>query len=191
VETLPEYLLGMSLSSRSQIRASIWGFRLGLLIMIVLFSSLNAHSTLVDLVCGFGFVLMFLTAEHVLMRDIKSATPIKIYQNGVLLPMVHYDWLRGLRGFVPFEQIDHVEVKRREIYQMMMFRNAWGIKWLDAPIIMVFHLKDGKRYSSNTKVPGQVLAMTDLLNSRFGIRVEDRGSGHGGMVQYQNGKPID
>ncbi len=50
--------------------------------------------------------------------------------------------------------------------------------------------QNGKKYSSGTKVPGQILAIAQMLNDKYGIDVKDKGTGRGGMTIYENGKPV-
>jgi hypothetical protein len=193
-ETIPPYIPGTRFSSSAQTRGFVWGLRVAVMALIVLFAaalSIGTTSSIALVATLFGIFLVSMVSETMAVKLIKSATPIELFSDGIRMPTLYYERLLGLNGFIRHEDIDFIEILRKDIYQMMIFRNARGIKWLDAPVIMVVHLKNGKKLSSETKVPGQILAMAEILKNRFGIDVRDKGTGRGGMVRYENGKPVD
>ncbi len=159
-----------------------------LLVLIIVYLFSNKTLLLTAILC-FSTFLLLVSSELAVLSSLKSATPIVVLSTGVRMPVLYHERLRGLKRFIPFEDIDHVEIRRRGLYQMMMPRNAQGIRWSNAPICMVIELKNGRRYKSGDKAPGQILAVTKLLMG-FGVPVKDSGVGSGGIQTYENGRPV-
>jgi hypothetical protein len=143
-EVIPPYILGTRLSSRNQAIGLVWGLRFAGMILTCLFAvalHIGSTSAIAVVVSIFGIFLIFLYSEVVGTKYVKSATPIVLFSNGIQVPILYYDRLHGLKKFIPFEDIAFVEIDRRDVYQMMVFRNGKGIKWLEAPVSMKIHLR--------------------------------------------------
>jgi hypothetical protein len=113
-------------------------------------------------------------------KTLKGIAPMEIFENGLIVPIVIEDRIRGINARINSADIEGLVVKRSAAYQLT---DGGKIAWMDAPIEFVILLKNGKRYNSGQKLPIEVMKMIEIMRERWHLPIKDEGSGIGKVVQ--------
>lgn len=184
VEEKPWKILGTNLAEAWQLETLYWGLRavwivgtvfLGYLILV---TGLKEEGDLLfAVVLVLAIALTIFIAEINSRVDRRSARPVRIYRNGIELHVFLYKRLFGKRGYVPKENIDHLEILRYPIAQNL--ETGQSIVWKEAPIEIVVHTKDERRLPTGPKLPAEIMKIADILHEKWGVPVDDKGKGAG------------
>jgi len=165
----------------------LWGTRIvytGLILLVIEEILYNIYNiTLMPLLLILLAALVIFTgSEFPVSWDIKSATPIGIYQNRIEVHRTSIDAARGIKSKIFKGEIVTIEVVRGSIKQNKRAFRGY-VTWRNAPYELVFVLKNNKRYKTGYKYPPQVDMMIRFFREQWGINVIDKGNGIGEVFE--------
>ena len=124
--------------------------------------------------------------------ELDGSVSTTIFEDRISIPARLHRKLTGKPDFVRREEIDHIELKRGEGSQYIAYKKGImdGIVWKGSPIELVLFLKSGKKIRLGYKPPRTVREIADVLAARWGVRINDSGSGMGRGTRYNSGKVV-
>jgi hypothetical protein len=134
------------------------------------------------LVISLAILFIFIGAEFPVSWDVKSATPIRIYQDCIEAHRTSIDAIRGINSKIFKGEIVKIEVVRGSVKQNKRAFRGY-VTWRNAPYELVFVLKNNKRYKTGYKYPPQVDMMIRFFREQWGINVIDKGNGIGEVFE--------
>ncbi len=132
------------------------------------------------------------SSERHRQPELDGNVSTTIFENRISIPARLHRKLTGKPDFVRREEIDHIKLKRGEGSQFIAYEKGImdGIVWKGSPIELVLLLKSGKKVRLGYKPPSTVREIADVLATRWGVRIDDSGSGMGRGTRYISGKVV-
>ena len=132
------------------------------------------------------------SSERRRQLELDGSVPITIFEDRISIPSRLRRKLTGKPDFVRREEIDHIELKRGEGSQYIAYEKGImdGIVWKGSPIELVLLLRSGKKIRLGYKPPSTIREIVDVLAARWGVRIDDPGSGMGRGTRYNSGKVV-
>jgi hypothetical protein len=188
LEAIPKYAINSRSRNRIYVGLSIWfsRFMIGLFTLILVVTLLIEGNHLGDTMTAiFGILPIFVIVIYSYKiwsdnKTLKGIAPMEIFENGLIVPIVIEDRIRGINAQINSADIEGLVVKRSAAYQLT---DGGKIAWMDAPIEFVILLKNGKRYNSGQKLPIEVIKMIEIMRERWHLSIKDEGSGIGRLVE--------
>jgi hypothetical protein len=191
---MPSYMPG-GIDSYKRNLAMTWYLRGTAALCITLFALIDGPYEPVLIFCLiigiFGIVLLFLLSEVVYYTNqVLSAMPLRVLENGLIIPPLYFRQYTKKGGFISKEEIDHIVVVRR---RNLMIGDGKKEKywWENAPVEFIVHLKGGKKRRSGPRPPGTIRVVVDTMHDAWGTRIEQKGSGNGTLRRVINSKTIE
>lgn len=176
-------------------------FGLGLIVFLVSFLSFQftgngfgAVSILCDCIIIFVIVLCFAYSESVYINGGLSSRPLRIFENGLVIPPLYFRKLKKNGGFIDRTKVDHIVVRRVRsfaIWASMKESEMVAYKWRNAPVEFVVHLKNGRTRRSGRKPPETIREAVLAMQSDWNIKVIEQGSGNGTFYKFVNKKLVE
>ncbi len=197
---MPSYMPG-GIDSYKRNLAMAWYLRGTAVLCIVLFA-LAVYFSIINgthgpvlifclFICIFSIILLFLLSEVVYYTNqVLSAMPLRVYENGLIIPPLYFRQYTKKGGFISKEEIDRIVVVRR---RNLMVGDGKKEKywWENAPVEFIVHLKDGKKRRSGPRPPGTIRVVVDTMHDAWGTRIEQKGSGNGTLRRVINSKTVE
>lgn len=132
------------------------------------------------------------SSERRRQLELDGSVPATIFEDRISIPSRLRRKLTGKPDFVRREEIDGIEIKRGEGSQYIAYEKGImdGIVWKGSPIELVLLLRSGKKIRLGYKPPSTVREIADVLATRWGVRIDDPGSGMGRGTRYNSGKVV-
>lgn len=198
---MPPYLPG-GIDSYKRNLVMTWGLRMGGLLCIFLLvgailtgleeRNSNIIFWFVIFFPGvFGILMVFVSSEVVYYTNqVLSAMPLRVYENGLIIPPLYFRQYTKKGGFISKEEIDRIVVVRR---RNLMVGDGKKEKywWENAPVEFIVHLKNGKKRRSGPRPPGTIRVVVDTMHDAWGTKIEQKGSGNGTLRRVINGKTVE
>ena len=155
----------------------VWNFREGLPNGSILF---NIMLTLIGIAC------LVVVSEWLIKDDIKGATPLVLYSDGIRVKRFLLEKLFGHIEFINTSQIKEVQVVRG----MSVQGNKWSFTafgtWYEAPIELKIVVVNARVYRSGTKLPIEVMNIVERMRSNWSVPIIDHGQGIGRFEPERN-----
>lgn len=171
-----EYVFGTLYGSFQQIVLHMWLSRIMAIALIAITSGLyllfNELPIIVLIGVAISLLLLIYESEIYKRKDLYSATPIVIYDNGICLYSSPIRRLMGFNGFVPRDEIVSIKVRRRSVYEMCSEgKSKKAIRWNDAPVEFTVRTKNGKKRWSGKRHPYKISEITNVMSTAWGIPI--------------------
>ena len=197
---MPSYMPG-GFNSYKRNMTMTWYLRGTAILCIALFA-LIIYSSIVEgtygsvlifslIICLFSIVLLFLLSEVVYYtNEVLSAMPLRVYENGLIIPPLYFRQYTKKGGFISKEEIDRIVVVRHKVFRIGQSKTE--MYWYDnAPVEFIIHLKDGKKRRSGPRPPGTIRQAVDTMHDAWGTKIEQKGSGNGTLSKIVNNKTVE
>lgn len=195
VERLPRYVF----NSPEYKEATVKTMQLAERLMAVLLLLASIYLVLIpkaenDLFPVWGAVVTIWAASLVFLYDtekryqprLDGRKKVVIQGGTITIPKRVTSRLTGRPDHVKIDEIDRVEVLRGSGFQQTSNKN--GVIWEKAPIGLKIATKAGKKYNLGFKPPSTVKDITELLSTRWKVKIQDSGSGMGKGLMYVDGR---
>jgi hypothetical protein len=187
LEAIPKYAINSRSRNRIYIGLSIWfsRFMIGLSTLVLFVTLFVEWIRLGNMAAILGILEIMVISIFIYKiwsdnKTLKGIAPIEIFENGLIVPTVIEDRIRGINAQIISTDIEGLVVKRSAAYQLT---DGGKVAWLDAPIEFMILLKNGKRYNSGQKLPTEVMKMIEIMRERWHLPIVDKGSGIGKVVE--------
>ena len=171
-----EYVFGTLYKSYHQIVMHIWLSRTMAIALIAITFSLNLLFNELPMIVLIGvaisLLLLVYESEIYIRKDLYSATPIVIYENGIRLYSSPIRRLLGFNGYIPREEIVSIEVRRGSVYEMRSEGDSKkAFRWNNVPIEFTIRTNKGKKRWSGKRHPNKISEITNIMNTAWGIPI--------------------
>lgn len=179
-EKLSKYIVfGESYKSINQITRSIWSYRLGAIIIILLFYYLYSYLNFFYWGITIGLSILFIYLILVSLSEktaYVSATPIIIRNNGIQMYSSPLQRLLGHDGFVSKDEIRSIVIHRNNVLieSTPEAKSRMAIRWRDVPAEFIIQTKSGRKHRSGRKHPEKISKMVAIMRTEWGIPIFDK-----------------
>jgi hypothetical protein len=191
---MPSFMPG-GIDSYKRNLAMTWYLRGTAALCITLFALIDGPYEPVLIFCLiigiFGIVLLFLLSEVVYYTNqVLSAMPLRVLENGLIIPPLYIRQYTKKGGYISKEEIDRIVVVRHKVFRIGNSKKE--MYWYDnAPVEFIVYLKDGKKRRSGPRPPGTIRVVVDTMHDTWGTKIEQKGSGNGTLSRIVNHKTVE
>jgi hypothetical protein len=154
----------------------------------------GAISLLCDCLILFVIVSCFAYSETVYINGGLTSRPLKIFEDGLVIPPLYLRKLTKNGGFINRDEIDYIVVKRVRSFALwwsMTESEMIAYKWKDAPVEFVVHTKNGKTRRSGRRPPETIREAINTMKNNWSLKILEQGYGNGTFYKIVNKKVVE